>query len=80
MTGLDLVRAIRSQHPGRSIRLVVYSSTDQGVADESRRAGADEFMVKPMDLHQFRAALRKLIDDWQAPTPIPERRPPRRSI
>jgi CheY-like chemotaxis protein len=32
MGGIDLLRATRARHGAKNIRLVVYSSTDQGVA------------------------------------------------
>jgi CheY-like chemotaxis protein len=78
MGGLDLLRVVRSRHPGKGLRFVVYSSTDQGVAEEAVAAGADEFMVKPMDLQQFRAALKRLVDEWYAAKTTS--RPLRRSI
>lgn len=64
MGGIELLQAVRHRHPKAPIRFVVYSSTDAGVSDESLRNGADEFIIKPMELNEFRQTLRHLIDGW----------------
>lgn len=69
MDGLELLHAIRKKWGRDKVRVVIYSSTDQGVAKESRAAGADEFMVKPMDLNEFRQELARLVESWLTSTP-----------
>lgn len=64
MGGVELLRAVRHAHPRAPIRFVIYSSTDAGVSDESLRNGADEFLIKPMELNEFRDSLRGLVDGW----------------
>lgn len=62
MGGIELLKAIRQRWPQEPVRVVIYSSTDQGVGQESLSSGADEFMVKPMELLEFRRALRGAVD------------------
>ncbi|HEX9816089.1 MAG TPA: response regulator [Candidatus Thermoplasmatota archaeon] len=73
MGGIELLKAIRQRWPKEPVRVVIYSSTDQGVGDESLSSGADEFMVKPMELFEFRRELRRAVDAFlgndKAPAP-----------
>lgn len=62
MGGIELLKAIRQRWPQEPVRVVIYSSTDQGVGNESLSSGADEFMVKPMELLEFRRELRRAVD------------------
>ena len=64
MGGIELLNAIRQRWPKEPVRVVIYSSTDQGVGQESLANGADEFMVKPMELLEFRRELRRAVDNF----------------
>lgn len=66
MGGVELLRAARARFPTDRLRFVIYSSTDHGVGDESRASGADVFLVKPMDLQDFRKELQKIVEQWLA--------------
>lgn len=79
MGGVELLRAARAQYPTDRLRFVIYSSTDHGVGDESRASGADVFLVKPMDLQDFRKELQKIVDQWISQSVRPEAAARRRS-
>jgi CheY-like chemotaxis protein len=64
MGGIELLKAIRQRWPKEPVRVVIYSSTDQGVGEESLSHGADEFMVKPMELQEFRRELRRAVESF----------------
>lgn len=64
MGGVELLRSVRHAYPKAPIRFVVYSSTDAGVSEESHQNGADEFIIKPMELNEFRRTLQALVDAW----------------
>lgn len=54
--GLDVVRAIRKHAP--ACRVVAVTGLDQPSVEAAfRDAGADRFLVKPVDLHQLRDAV-----------------------
>lgn len=55
--GLEVVKALRSQHPGCRI-VAVTGLGDPALEQAFRAAGADGFLVKPVDL----AALLKAVD------------------
>lgn len=76
MGGIELLKAIRQRWPKEPVRVVIYSSTDQGVGHESLSSGADEFMVKPMELQEFRRELRRAVDAFLNgdKTPAPKTR------
>lgn len=69
MGGIELLKAIRKRWPKEPVRVVIYSSTDQGVGQESLAHGADEFMVKPMELLEFRSELRRAVESFLSNDP-----------
>lgn len=79
MGGVELLRAARNQFTTERLRFVIYSSTDHGVGDEARSSGADVFLVKPMDLQDFRRELQRIIQDWLRPSTSDAARAHRRS-
>lgn len=66
MGGIELLNAIRKSWPHEPVRVVIYSSTDQGVGQESLDQGADDFLVKPMELLEFRKELLRVVDTFVA--------------
>lgn len=77
MGGVELLRSARAKFPDSKLHFVIYSSTDHGVGEESRASGADVFLVKPMDLQEFRKELQSIIDQW-LPAEKPQAAPVRR--
>jgi two-component system, NtrC family, response regulator PilR len=70
-TGLDLLR--RMEEAGRTEKAIVitaYGSPENAV--EALKAGAYDYLTKPVDLRQFRAAVASALGRAPAPTaPIP---------
>ena len=63
-SGIDLLRHLRTrQRPERSIVITAFGSAENAV--ESLKAGAFDYLTKPVDLHQFRSAVKAAIE---APT------------
>lgn len=63
--GMDLIRQIRAQQrPERCVVITAYGSAENAV--ESLKAGAFDYLTKPVDLKQFRAVIASAV---QEPTP-----------
>ena len=63
--GLELIRYIRSQQRReRCVVITAYGSAENAV--ESLKAGAFDYLTKPVDLKQFRAVIASVVSD---PTP-----------
>ena len=68
--GLELIRQLKAdQRPERSVVITAYGSADNAV--ESLKAGAFDYLTKPVDLKQFRAVLASAV---QNPASQPARR------
>lgn len=67
MNGFELLKAVRQKYPKVTIRFALLTSTEQ-LADSAElfSAGADEFLVKPLDLDEFRKHLGRLVEEWIA--------------
>ena len=69
-SGLDLLRWL--EETGRSEKAIVitaYGSAENAV--EALKAGAYDYLTKPVDLRQFRAAVASALGRGAAPPPIP---------
>ena len=65
--GLDLVRELQAaQRPEKSIVVTAYGSADNAV--DALKAGAFDYLTKPVDLAQFRAAVANALRA-EAPAP-----------
>lgn len=63
--GMEIMRHIRSQQrPERCVVITAYGSAENAV--ESLKAGAFDYLTKPVDLRQFRAVIASAVAD-QAP-------------
>ena len=60
--GLELIRYLKSQHRReRCIVITAYGSADNAV--ESLKAGAFDYLTKPVDLKQFRGVIASAVQD-----------------
>lgn len=67
--GLEIISGIRArQRAERCIVITAYGSADNAV--ESLKAGAFDYLTKPVDLKQFRAVIASATQDAAAP-PLP---------
>lgn len=67
--GLDLVRELQAaQRPEKSIVVTAYGSAENAV--EALKAGAFDYLTKPVDLAQFRAAVANALRADASP-PVP---------
>jgi CheY-like chemotaxis protein len=57
-SGLDLLRTLRAQKPVRGIALTGYGRPED--VDQSRAAGFEHHLVKPVDLPELVAAIESL--------------------
>src|SRR5512134_2052941 len=77
-TGLDLLRRLeQAGRPEKAIVITAYGSAENAV--EALKAGAYDYLTKPVDLRQFRAAVASALGrapGSTAPTPSPVTRPP----
>ncbi len=68
--GLELIRHLKAdQRPERCVVITAHGSADNAV--ESLKAGAFDYLTKPVDLKQFRAVIASAV---QNPAPHPARR------
>uniref|UniRef100_UPI0025BA3672 sigma-54-dependent transcriptional regulator n=1 Tax=Aquabacterium sp. TaxID=1872578 RepID=UPI0025BA3672 len=69
-TGLDILRRLEAQgRPERAIVITAYGSAENAVS--ALKAGAYDYLTKPVDLKQFRTAVASAVGDAQAPPPAP---------
>ena len=59
-SGYDLIRHLQARHGLRGIALSGYGMEDD--VRKSRDAGFAEHLVKPIDITQLQAALRRVLD------------------
>jgi len=63
--GIELIRRLRAQQRGeRSVVITAYGSAENAV--ESLKAGAFDYLTKPVDLKQFRGVIAAAVQDAQA--------------
>ena len=68
MSGLDLIKKLRVLAPTLPVLIITaHGSLEHAIA--ARRQGATEFLVKPLDLRQFEASVRALLDQASAAKP-----------
>ncbi len=64
--GIELIQGLRAQQRGeRSVVITAYGSAENAV--ESLKAGAFDYLTKPVDLKQFRAVIASAVQDALAP-------------
>jgi DNA-binding NtrC family response regulator len=70
--GLALLREIRSKYPQADV-IMMTAFDDMPTVVTAMRAGAVEFLVKPLDLKQLRTAIRRVFDDRRSRAKASER-------
>lgn len=65
MNGLELLRLLRERVPNLDVVLMT-AYDDLATVAAAMRAGAADFLVKPLDLHQLRSVLSKVFADREA--------------
>ena len=72
--GRQLLALIKSDEMFRRIPVVVLSTSDSEKDITScYHLGANSYIVKPIELHAYRAAVRKLEDFWLGTATLPQR-------
>jgi len=65
MDGRDLLRKVREQDPERTVPIIVLSTSSHPKdIDTSYRAGADAYMVKPLELEDWETKVGQLAQTW----------------
>lgn len=65
VSGLDVLRNIKSNPATRTIPVVVLTtSREPGDVLESYRLGANSYIVKPLDFHEFSNAIDRILVYW----------------
>jgi two-component system response regulator PilR (NtrC family) len=66
--GMELIRQIKAQQrPERCVVITAYGSAENAV--ESLKAGAFDYLTKPVDLKQFRTVIASAVQDTPARAP-----------
>jgi DNA-binding NtrC family response regulator len=76
LSGLDILAAIRRDLPNLPVLVITaHGHLDNAIA--ARKAGASDYMVKPLDLRQFQASVASLIESSRplSPANSPSPRP-----
>ncbi len=61
VTGMDLLRAVRSVNPEAGVLMVTGHGTVE-TAVEAMRLGADDYILKPLDLFELRNRVRQILE------------------
>jgi DNA-binding NtrC family response regulator len=62
MSGIELLRVIRERAPGVDV-VIMSAFDDMPTVVASMREGAADFLPKPLDLHDLRRVLGRVVDD-----------------
>jgi CheY-like chemotaxis protein len=73
MGGLEVLAWLRHWPPGKNLPVIVltHSCYDSDIT-QAYKLGANSFLVKPTDFHEFTAAIAQMADHWLRGTKIPE--------
>ena len=77
MSGLELLRLLKARVPGIDVALMT-AYDDLPTAAAAMREGAADFLVKPLDLHQLRTVVDRILADRRARAAVarPDGAPP----
>jgi two-component system response regulator len=65
MEGLDLLHMLRSQPHTRALPVIMFATSyDETDAARSREAGANDYLVKPVDAREFMQLVNQTVQRW----------------
>jgi CheY-like chemotaxis protein len=68
LDGRDLLRKVRARDPERKVPIIVLSTSSHPKdIDACYRAGADAYMVKPLELEDWESKVGQLAQSWLRP-------------
>jgi len=68
MSGLELLETVRARSSSLPV-LIITAHGSLGNAVAARKLGAEAYLVKPLDLHELEATLRRLLEQAAPPDP-----------
>ena len=72
VSGVDVLRRVKSDLVLRTIPVVVFSTSRADVdVSVAYACGANAYVVKPVDLHQFMAVVRDIVAHWTGVVRLP---------
>jgi CheY-like chemotaxis protein len=57
MNGFELAREIRTQETSSHVPIVALTSSEDDIAEKCKRAGIDDYLIKPVSLDNVRKLL-----------------------
>ena len=58
MNGIEMIKRIREEDEFRQTPIIVMSAYGKRIIDDALKAGADDFVEKPIDFEKFLTAIR----------------------
>jgi len=71
MEGLDLLHMLRSQPHTQALPVIMFATSyDETDATRSREAGANDYLVKPVDAREFMLLINQTVNYWLQHPPV----------
>lgn len=71
MEGLDLLHMLRSQPHTQTLPVIMFATSyDETDATRSREAGANDYLVKPVDAREFMQLINQTVNYWLQHPPV----------
>jgi DNA-binding response OmpR family regulator len=61
MNGIEMIKRIREEDELRQTPIIVMSAYGKRIIDDALRAGADDFVEKPIDFNKFLTTIRSKL-------------------
>jgi DNA-binding response OmpR family regulator len=61
MNGIEMIKRIREEDELRQTPIIVMSAYGKRIIDDAMRAGADDFIEKPIDFNKFLTTIRSKL-------------------
>ena len=61
MNGIEMIKRIREEDEFRQTPIIVMSAYGKRIIDDALKAGADDFVEKPIDFEKFLTAIRSKL-------------------
>jgi len=76
MTGFDTLAHLRQQKHGKTVPIIIYSTTtEKSDVEKAYELGANCFVTKPSSLSGLRELVQRLTDFWFQSASLPSRAP-----